>query len=917
MSSPIFESLPIIPPKLKRPPSPIDLIPRPQITKWLDGRRNRPLTLVSAPAGYGKTTIVGSWLEVYQYPNAWLTLDERDNDVVVFLKYLITAIRSIFPKAANNTHSLLLARNLPPIEELVINLCNDINQLREFFVLVLDEYELIHEYAVHNFLNEFLNHPPSNMNLVICTRVDPPFSLIKLRAKGQMCEIHAQDLRFSVAETYRFLKKAVGPNVDLATAQLMDEQSEGWITGLRLLAQTLRQQGDQWQSEYKLTTQNEYVVDYLMSEILANQSAEHIEALLKTSILERLNAGLVEALCLDEIALDGGEFINWLVDSNLFVMRLDDQNEWMRYHQLFRKFLASELKRRYDKNAIANLHSRAGEWFEQNGMVNQAFDHYIAAGEVAQAAYLVEQNCRTLLKNDDWRTIEKWLNKLPEEIIQQRARLLITRAWIAHYKFALSELPPILNRIEKLASDHPIDHSILGDINFFWGNYYYWQGEGERSSEYLSRALEQIPLDDQITRGNVEVFWALANQMAGRKEQAVDKIKSYLFLGSDTLAPERVANLLAALLMVYLISGELTKAYQILQQVDETVAQGLSIFAKAWIHYLKGYIYYCWNDIEKASYHFAQCVKDRYFLGRREALDGMAGLVYSYHSMQQPEKANRVLELLHDFAMQSNDPTYMDIFQSCMARFSILQEDLASAQKFLKMDESLPNFGTMFSWLEVPHVTQCWVLIAEGSSASLEKATQRLKVLGELNDAQHNDNHSMNIWLLQAMVDDKKDRPQKALDNLERAIKIAERGNWIRPFIELGAPMANLLYEYYSNQGQASHFVLEILQAFRKEIPLPLPLIQQPENDAIKENIYFPPMTEHMSPLTNRELEVLTLLAERLTNKEIAVRLVISSGTVRQHTHKIYTKLRVKGRRQAIAKAIKLGIISTKENEQI
>ncbi|MEA3439422.1 MAG: helix-turn-helix transcriptional regulator, partial [Chloroflexota bacterium] len=420
---------------------PVDLVPRPQLTDWLDERRHRRLTLISAPAGYGKSTLISSWLDTCKYPSAWLTLDEGDNDLAVFLTYFLEAICIIFPEAAKNSQALLTAHTQPPIKELVINLSNEINQLDQFFVLVLDDFEVIQENLVHDFLNELLLHPPQDFHLVLCTRIDPPLSIQKLRAQGQLTEIRAQDLRFSVEESYTFLQNMLGTTVDSTTARFMEEQAEGWVTGLRLAALALRHRVGKQRTEEKPTANNRYVSDYLMSEILDSQPTVFSEWLVKTSILARFNAGLCEVLCFGETELDGDVFLEWLVISNLFAIPLDDHNQWVRYHHLFREFLQTELVRRYNSIEVADLHTRASDWFAQNGLIEEALRHALASGDILAAAQLVEQNTRTVLDNDQWHILEKWMAQLPDNIIQERPELLIAKAWISFHQFALRAIP--------------------------------------------------------------------------------------------------------------------------------------------------------------------------------------------------------------------------------------------------------------------------------------------------------------------------------------------------------------------------------------------------------------------------------------------------------------------------------------------
>jgi LuxR family maltose regulon positive regulatory protein len=453
MSSSDLEDFRLIKTKLHRPLIPVDLVSRPQLSDWLDVRRNRPLTLVSAPAGYGKSTLISSWLDTCKYPHVWLTLDEQDNDLKVFLSYFLAAIRTVFPEALEYTRNLLGAHNQPPIKELARSLSNEINQIEDFFVFVLDDYEVIQNVAMHDFINELLIYPPQNMNLVMCTRIDPPISLVNLRAQSQLTEIRAQDLCFTKEEAHVMLQNMLGNTVDMTTAQLMEAQTEGWVTGIRLAALALRHRVGKQRIEEKPTANNRYVSDYLMSEILDKQVNTFSEWLLKTSILARFNAGLCETVCSGESEMDGGVFLERLEGSNLFAIPLDDQCQWVRYHHLFRDFLQRELVRRYDTAEIATFHMQASNWFDQNGLIDEAIDHALAAGDLHAAAQIVERNRHTILDKDQWYVLKKWLARFPDEIKQQRPEFMLAEAWVLQFQFDLPAIISLMDTVENTLED--------------------------------------------------------------------------------------------------------------------------------------------------------------------------------------------------------------------------------------------------------------------------------------------------------------------------------------------------------------------------------------------------------------------------------------------------------------------------------
>lgn len=907
MSSTNSETHLLVQTKLYRPILPIDFVPRPQLTYWLDARIKRPVTLVSAPAGYGKSTLISSWLDTCNYPSTWLTLDEQDNDLAGFLTYFLAAIRVIFPNAARNTHALLTSSSQAPLKELVISLVNDINQLDKFFVLVLDDFEVIQEQQVHDFLHEFLLHSPQHFHLVLCSRIDPLLPIQKLRAQSKLTEIRAQDLRFSVEESLAFLQKVLGTIIDLATAQYIDKQSEGWVTGLRLAALALRHRVGKQPINVAPTVSNQYVLDYLMSEILDNQSAILSEWLLKTSILSRFNAGLVETVCLNVNgerslsegvpALDGERFLIWLVGSNLFTISLDEYNQWVRYHNLFREFLREELARRYDQTEICALHIKASEWFARQGLIDEALQHALEAGDLSTAAQLVEQHGPGLLNADKWYYLEKWLAKLPDEIIRQRPMLLLAKAWVLYHHFNLHAIPPVLEAIEKILEVDGTSQPLWGEVDFFWGHHWFWQGQTTQSLDLFNLSLERIPKTSSLARSDAELFWGLANQMSGRENEAVQQLNQWLYY-DQALHPGHQTKLLGSLAFIYLLTGELNEATRVVQQIQELVAKYENLYILAWTSYLEGMIHFFRNDLKNAARCFDFAVKNRYVLHNAAAVDSLAGLTLTYQALEQPESAEATVAQLHEFSQEIFRPANKTIACSCQARLSLLQGDLVSAIRWITMADLNIDRGIMFYFLEIPRLTDCRVLIAQGTAASLAEATQKLEIYEQRNLSDHNTHQLIEILLLQALAYQKQSKTDQALAALRRAISLAEPGGWIRLFVEPGNGIFELLTLLADQQG-TTKYISKLLAAFEPDQPVEIPKPAQPASQLIQS-------------LTNREFEILELLGKRYTNKEIAAELHISVGTVQQHLNHIYSKLDVQGRRQAIAKAKALALLPTR-----
>jgi LuxR family maltose regulon positive regulatory protein len=397
--------------------------------------------------------------------------------------------------------------------------------------------------------------------------------------------------------------------------------------------------------------------------------------------------------------------------------------------------------------------------------------------------------------------------------------------------------------------------------------------------------------------------------MSDQKEEAVRRLNRWLH---DEQAPHpgRQTKLLGTLIFLDILSGELNDAAPAARQLHELATKNNNRYIRAWTLYLQGYIHYFWNDLDSAARHFAKAVSDRYILHTAGALDSLVGLALTFQALGQPDSAEATVALLLEFAQGKNNPAFITVARSCQARLSLMQGDLASVVRWLEMADLATDSGIMFFWLEVPRITQCRMLIAQGSEASLQEAGEKLAVYGKTNKAENNTRQLIDILLLQSLNYQKQSQSDKALAALARAITLAEPGGFIRPFLDLGPEMAGLLVRL-SQRGVALEYIARILAAFPDEMKdeRPLQVADGADSPMAASTLAQGPSSSLIEPLTPRELDVLALLAQGLTNKEIAQRLVISHGTVRQHAYNLYQKLQVNNRQQAVKRASDLGIL--------
>ncbi|MGD2048045.1 MAG: response regulator [Chloroflexota bacterium] len=874
---------------------------RTRLIEQLEEGFNRPLTLVSAPAGYGKSTLVAQWLETCDYTSAWLSLDELDNDLRLFLTYLVAAVRTQFPEALQDSLRLAKASQLPPLPVLAQTLINDLDLLSQRFILVLDDYQCIEDLSIQTLLGELLQHPPRSLHLVLVSRTDPSLNLLQLRAYQQMGEVRTQGLSFTLEETLAYLVEVVGVAVEEWVAKEIMEKTEGWVTGLNLITLSVHDSAGLVSLSTVLPGEQS-TLEYLATEALSRQPRDVQTWLLKTSILNRFCAPLCEAVSTlsdDEASnFTSDEFIHWLTETNLFVINLDHQGQWFRYHHLFRELLQDQLASALDAQDIADLHSRASRWFADNGLIEEAIKHALEAGDVIGAAKIVEKNRHAILDEDEFYTLNIWLSMLPDVVRQRRPELLIAEAWVHLAQDNLMAIFSNIERLEQIWGPDESDLPIWGEINYFKGYFCYFQGQGSQAYAHQRRALELIPEAHQHDRAEAELHYALTSHMIGRKENAILYLNQRLN-ASRTLPSIVSTRLWAGLCFIHLLEGDLLTAINPAEQSVIIASKAEDIYVEGFFLFLKACIHLIQNDREKAIQNFSWPVENRYNMQSRIPVDSLCGLVLLYHRTGQPKKVAETTRELVEVAQKTNDPTNILVAASCQARLSLMQGDVQAAVRWLRAADMSMDAGIMLWWIEIPRITACRVLIAEGSPDSLQEAIKKLQQYQKENQDVHN-TYQVNVMLpLLALAYHKQGQDDKALAVLEEAITLAEPGGWIWPFVELGSPMADLLNRLHS-QDVARDYVAQILAAF-----------SEGRQEAGVQVVGAAGSTPHPFgvSLTKREQQVLSLLAAPLSPEEIASELTVSVATVRTHTKRIYSKLDVHTRMDAVSTARELDLL--------
>jgi LuxR family maltose regulon positive regulatory protein len=879
------------------------MVPRPRLTPRLAPALALPLTLVSAPAGYGKSTMISAWLESVDFPSAWLTLDEQDNDLGDFLRYLVAAVQNIFPNPTPETQALVRAAILPPISVIAKSLINELDRIEQPFILVLDDYQLIESQSIHDLLNELLLHPPRSLRLVLSARMDPPLSLVTLRARGQMVEIRSQDLRFNREETLTLFQKMVGKSVDRAVISQTEARTEGWVSGLRLAALAMRHRigWDSFQGDVPIN--NRYVSEYFVSEILTKQAATMADAMLTTSILERFCADLCADIYLHSVELpgselagsdfDGSTFLKWLQDSNLFVIPLDDQHEWFRYHHLFRDFLQQELVRRIGLGGIGKLHAAAGRWYARKGWVDEALEHLLAAGEIDAAIRLVEQHRYRMLNNTQWPLLERRLRQFPLEVIENSAVLWMIKIWLVYHHGQWAEIPALVEHLTALVeqgTDPELADSLDGEISVLRSLIAFQAGNAQEAISHARRALRTLPPELWVVR-------ILARTFLGTSLLRVGDLTggNQAYYGAFEEEKVKHRRFKATILMTACNFHWLTAD---LQSMSMAAEQSIALcqeteFLQILGHgqYNLGRVRYQWDDLPAAEDLFAEVVSRPYHNYGIPYTNSVCGLAMTYQALGRGAEASKVTEEGIAFLLQTGNTTQLPLVLASQAELALRQGRLPFARQWAEKFDPPPPLAPMYGFL-APHLTLVKVWLAQNTPTSQRKAAKLLDEIVEYLQANHNTRFLIEALALQAMLWEATGERPAALSASERALRLAQTGGFIRLFVDLGPEIEALLSRLRGDK-ELDGYVERIRSAF----PGSRGVVGSMSQDKLPE------------PLTNRELQVLELLRDRLTNKEIAAQLVISPGTVKGHTIHIYQKLEVKGRRQAVEKANSLGLL--------
>jgi ATP/maltotriose-dependent transcriptional regulator MalT len=905
-------TVPLLRTKLHRPPVAEDHVHRRQLLNRLAERRLRPLTLVSAAAGYGKSTLVSSWVDKCNHPYAWLSLNETDNDLRVFLAYLIAAVQNVFPEACRETREFLAAVDLPPVGVLAHNLINEMEQIDEKFLLVLDDYHVVRDRTIQDLIGKIFDNPPRNMHVILVTRKDPPLPLASLRARDQLTEIRSKDLSFSPKETIVFFRHIFGTELDESSISVIQEKTEGWAVGLRLTALWLCQEKDPVIGLGQLKSHNRYFVDYLVAEILSKLSPAVQQHLLATAMLDRFCTSLCDAMCntvkdMGSCAINGQEFLSIADRSNLFLVPLDDQGVWFRYHHLFQDLLKRRLEALCNESQISAMHRKASGWFAENGLLEEAAQHSIAANDLENTVQLVAQYRHDLMNQEHWHRLSRLLELFPQNIVEKSPELLLAKAWTAENRFRFSEMFAILDRLNNLWNSTPMNaasaHGLRGEMDALNAARSYFEADGNRALSLAQRALERIPSEQISTRGFAMVVLALSHQINGKAGAAELMVHKALAEGGSYGNTYR-GRMLAALCFTHWMEANLSDLGRTATQYLADARKLRLPESESFAHYFSGIRFYHLDHKKEAEMHLTNALALGYKANVNTFAHSTFALALTYQASGRADRAIEIVDSAVERALESHNIDLMITVKSFKAELALRQGHLWEASHWAQdfdPDPLMPAYR-----FYVPHITLAKVLLAQEIYESFHKAADLLSRLHDFYVSTHNMRFLIEVLALQAVLCHSQGDKTAALKALEHAVKLALPGGFIRLFVDLG-PHVEYLLKRLVEHNVVTSYVGRLLSAFRQE-----ELIMKHDGSdspaTPPEGLIRSPMTELLS---NREIDILTFLAQRLRNKEIAEVLSISPETVKKHTIRIYRKLGVHSRREAVDRADALGMLSS------
>jgi LuxR family transcriptional regulator, maltose regulon positive regulatory protein len=859
----------------------------------------RVLTLVSAPAGFGKSTCISEWVRQLDLPAAWLSLDPADDDPARFFAYFVAALQKVNQSIGQEIAGILDSGQIPPVESICTILLNDISRLPQGFVLVLDDFQILQERSIFSLLGMLIANPPPQLHLVLVTREDPLLPLARLRANNQMTEIRAEDLRFTSSEAGAFFQTTLGLSLDAQDLRVLESRIEGWVAGLQLAGLSIQGQNDPTRFIANLSGTHRHILGYLTEEVLSRQSEELQNFLVETSILEQMSGELCDTVTGRR---DSAILLERLYAANLFLIPIDDEQHWYRYHHLFADLLRSQ-QSRISKEQMDRLHRNASVWYAGAGMAVEAIEHALAGEDYPLAVTLLEQHAMNFIMQGYVKTVESWLGAIPPAWKSKNPRTYLAFASVYLMRGNYAEVAKNLSLAEPAILQADVDAALRESMRAEWyaiqANLLNVQGKALESLEAAERSL-QLALPEQFyIRGIAYLGLGGAYRLTGEYPKLVDAYQKAI--QNSRAAENLLSEMLAAnaLALMAIQHGQLRFAHQIGSAAVERFER-----PETWPPPIAGSVYgvlgmveYEWNQLEAARAHFTVAV-------RLNALGGHnAGMIFLKVILARLAQAEGDLSGAARLTQEAVDllafgaPVWLKPEVAAQQVRIYLAQDNPIAAEAALSQYPRSNQELMTHPEEPYFIASLHLLLyrarANRQAEEVEAAMGLANRLIAEADRTQRVGISVLALLLRAQIYALIEKTEAGLEDLVQALQLAAPEGMMRTFLDEGAEMAGLLRRV-QKQSVLSEYVKKLLAAFSATESRDAPVAEQ---------------SGLVEPLSGRELQVLGLMSEGLTNPEIAMRLVLSLSTVKTHLNNIYGKLNVRNRAEAVMRGKELGLL--------
>jgi LuxR family maltose regulon positive regulatory protein len=880
------------------------LVTRQRLLERLERGVDRKLTLVCAPAGWGKTTLLAAWAASTSRPVVWLSLDEEDSDLGVFVQALAAAVRTVFPDSCEATLALGHLPTHPSASYAAYTLANDLAALSSECVVVLDDYHLIQTPEVHALLRGLLSGLPAGVHLMVATRSEPALRLTRLRGQGELAEVRTGDLAFREEEVRALCEQSLGAPLSASAAAALADDTEGWGAGVRLAVRLLENgPGQVVPDAGALAAGRRHARQLIVDEVLAFQPTAMQAFLLRSAVLERFCAPLCDALADRREDVGSGEqLIEDLVRDELFVVCLDEAEGWYRFHHLFRDALLRRLYAERGRAETAALHLRASAWFAGQGSIEEAVRHALAAGDETEARRLVAANVHVALDREELARVERWLDLLPDAATEEDVALLLARAWVLRARQQDLRAIPFVQRARRLldeqaASRDPAEVSALqAELALLFGARELLE-DPSGLAEKARLALDTLPRDRVFVRSQAAFRLAYCLQLCGRGAEALQSLEVEAERSASAPAAYAARLLLARLAILW--------AHADLDRFAEDARELLSLselhqldICAAWARYGLGLVAYERNELDVARRHFQAVLERRHQAHYMASRDSSVLLALTEQASGNPLGARAVLDRLGVLVEATGDEEQRECVGLAELRLALQRGDTAIAGAKRRNPPSTFDRRGWPGMVELARADLVRLLLARGTAPSAAAALRELDALQPNIAALHDTMYAIETLAWRSLAHQTLGELDQARAALSEAVALAAPHGLVRTFLDLGPRLAGLLPDLEQESPNRA-YVRSLLEAFAARQPVAGPAL--PSRASIRGHLIELP--------TVREMQILALLADGMTNREIALTLHISWHTVTKHTVNIYGKLQATNRREAVRRARTLGLI--------